>query len=184
MLLPFIMPAFVIGLLWRLMFQTGSGGVDTVLGAIVPGMDKTLWLLGPNSFTALVITDVWAAWPFVYIMVLAALQSIQADLYDAAAVDGAGSLMRFRAITIPSIAPTLALAICLSTINHFNNFTLPFTLFGNPAPVEANVMPLEIFSASFTSFDFGRAAAIAIVNLLVLVIPSAYYLRRIDASTV
>jgi multiple sugar transport system permease protein len=178
------MPAFVIGLVWRLMFQTGSGAIDTILGSMVSGLEKSLWLLGPNSFWALVITDVWASWPFVYIMVLAALQSIPADLYDAAAVDGAGPLMRFRAITVSSIAPTLALAVCLSTINHFNNFTLPFTLFGNPAPVEANVMPLEIYSASFTSFDFGQAAAIAIVNLLVLVVPSAYYLRRVDASTV
>jgi multiple sugar transport system permease protein len=184
MLLPFIMPAFVTALLWRLLFQTGTGPIDRILGATHLGSAGTFWLIGPNSFWALVIADTWASWPFVYMMVLAALQSIPKEHYDAAAVDGAGVLRRFSAVTLPAIKPTLVLALCLSTINHFNNFTLPFILLGQTPPAQASLLPIEIYTASFTSFDFGHAAAIAIVNLLILLIPTAYYLRRARAEEV
>jgi multiple sugar transport system permease protein len=178
MLLPFILPAFASALIWRLMFQTGTGAIDQILRAIGLGDGNTLWLIGPNSFWALLITGIWTSWPFVYIMVLATLQSIPHEYYEAATMDGAGAIRRFWSITLPSIRPTLTLAACLTTISHFNNFTLPFILFGSPPPPQANVLPITIYTASFTSFDFGHSAAIAVVNLLVLLVPVAYYLRR------
>jgi multiple sugar transport system permease protein len=179
-LLPFILPAFASALIWRLMFQTDTGAVDQFLRATGLGSGDTIWLIGPNSFWVLTVTGIWTSWPFVYIMLLAALQSIPADYYEAAAVDGAGPVRRFWSITLPTIKPTLALAACLSVINHFNNFTLPFILFGSPPPPQVNVLPVDIYTASFTAFDFGHAAAIAIVNLVVLLVPVAYYLRRVN----
>ncbi|GAB3003107.1 sugar ABC transporter permease [Amycolatopsis acidiphila] len=181
MLLPFILPAFASALIWRLMFQTETGLVDRFLGATGLGSPDTIWLIGPNSFWALVITGIWTSWPFIYIMVLAVVQSVPHDYYEAAAIDGAGTLRQFWSITLPAIRPTLALAACLSAINHFNNFTLPFVLFGSPPPPQANVLPIAIYTTSFTSFDFGHASAIAVVNLLVLLIPVAYYLRRVNS---
>jgi multiple sugar transport system permease protein len=179
-LLPFILPAFASALIWRLMFQTETGAVDQFLRAAGLGSGDTIWLIGPNSFWVLAVTGIWTSWPFVYIMLLAALQSIPGEYYEAAAVDGAGPVRRFWSITLPAIKPTLALAACLSVINHFNNFTLPFILFGSPPPPQVNVLPVDIYTASFTAFDFGHAAAIAIVNLVVLLVPVAYYLRRVN----
>jgi multiple sugar transport system permease protein len=178
MLVPFILPHFVTALVWRLMFQSGNGAIDQVLSALHVGSGYNLWLIGPESFFALLIASIWSAWPFVYIMVLAGLQSIPAEYYDASEVDGAGRFRRFWSITLPSISATLALAICLSVINQFNSFTLPFIMFGNPPPESANVLPVEIYTASVTSSDFGHASAIAVVNLLVLLVPIAYYLKR------
>jgi multiple sugar transport system permease protein len=178
MLLPFILPHFVTALIWRLLFQSGTGAIDQSLRALHLGSGYHLWLIGSLSFPALLIAAVWVSWPFVYIMVLAGLQSIPAEYYDAAEVDGAGPVRRFWSVTLPSIAPTLALAVCLSVINQFNNFTLPFIMLGNPPPAAANVLPIEIYRVSVTSSDFGHASAIAVVNLLVLLIPVVYYLRR------
>lgn len=178
MLVPFILPHFVTALVWRLLFQPGTGAIDLTLGALHIGKGYNLWLLGPQSFWALIIASVWISWPFVYIMVLAGLQAVESDQYDAAEIDGAGRWGRFRAITVPSIGPTLALAICLTVINQFNNFTLPFIMLGDPPPAAANVLPVQIYTASVTSSDFGHASAIAVVNLIVLLVPVIYYLRR------
>lgn len=178
MLLPFILPHFVTALMWRLLFQPGTGAVDRTLHALGLGSGYHLWLIGSASFPALLIVAVWISWPFVYLMVLAALQSIPGEYYDAAEVDGAGPVRRFWSVTLPSIGPTLALAVALSVINQFNNFTLPFILFGNPAPTAANVLPMEIYQMAVTSSDFGHASAIAVVNLLVLLVPVVHYLRR------
>ncbi|MGM9474211.1 carbohydrate ABC transporter permease [Pseudarthrobacter sp. YS3] len=178
MLIPFILPHFVTALIWRLMFQSGTGAIDQVLRFLGIGADYNLWLIGPNSFWALTISSIWSAWPFVYIMALAALQAVPAEYYDAAEVDGAGIMRRFWSITVPSIKPTLVLAVCLSVINQFNSFTLPFVLLGHPPSEEANVLPIEIYTTSFTANDYGHASAIAVVNLLVLLIPIAYYLKK------
>jgi len=179
MLIPFILPHFVTALIWRLIFQSGTGALDQVLKSLGIGPGYNLWLIGPNAFWALTIAAVWSAWPFVYIMALAALQTVPAEIYDAAEVDGAGMLRRFWSITLPSIRPTLALAVGLSVINQFNNFTLPFVLLGHPPSEEANVLPIEIYTTSFTANDFGHASAIAVVNLLLLLVPIAYYLRKV-----
>ncbi|TDE13543.1 carbohydrate ABC transporter permease [Jiangella asiatica] len=181
MLLPFILPHFVTALIWRLMFQTGTGAVDQVLGALGLGSEH-LWLIGPESFAALTIAATWSAWPFVYIMVLAALQAIPRELYDSAEVDGAGPFRSFRSITLPSIRATLALAICLSLINQFNSFTLPFVMFGHPPPEQANVIPVSIYTATVTASDYGHGAAVAIVNLVILLVPVVYYLRKARAE--
>lgn len=179
MLIPFILPHFVTALVWRLLFQPSTGAIDTTLRSLHIGKGSNLWLLGPESFWAFLIVSVWISWPFVYIMVLAGLQSVEADQLDAAEIDGASMWRRFRSVTVPSIAPTLALAVCLTVINQFNNFTLPFILFGDPPPTAANVLPVQIYSSSFTSLDFGHASAIAVVNVVVLLVPVIYYLRRV-----
>lgn len=178
MLVPFILPHFVTALIWRLIFQSGTGALDQVLKFLGIGSGYNLWLIGPNAFWALTVAAVWSAWPFVYIMALAALQAVPAEYYDAAEVDGAGMFRRFWSITLPSIRNTLALAVCLSVINQFNNFTLPFVLLGHPPSDEANVLPIDIYTTSFTANDYGHASAIAVVNLLLLLIPIAYYLRK------
>ena len=73
----------------------------------------------------------------------------------------------------------LALAFLLATLNHINNFTLPFVLFGAPAPESVNVMPMIVYVTSFTSLRFGLSAAMAIVSLIIIAIPLFVYLRAV-----
>lgn len=178
-LIPYAIPSFVTALLWRLMFLNGTGPIDQLLATLHLGSKDTFWLIGPNAFWSLVIADAWSSWPFVYLMTLAALQSVPPELYDAAVVDGARKVRRFRHITLPTIIPTVSLGLVLSTINHFNNFTLPFVMFGTAPPSSANVLPINVYTNSFVGFEFGRAAAMALIGLLIVLIPAAYYLRRV-----
>lgn len=176
-LLPYIIPTFVNALIWRLVFMNGTGLADQLLAALHLGSRQTFWLIGPNSLWAMVIADVWASWPFIYLMALAALQTIPADLYDAAIVDGAGRMHRFLHVTLPLMRSTLGLALVLSTINHFNNFTLPFVMFGNSPPDQVDVLPVSIYVNSFVTFNFGLGAAMSVVALAIMLTPAVIYLR-------
>ena len=177
MLLPYIIPTFVNGILWRLVFMTSTGIADQILAALHLGSRDTFWLIGPRSLWALIVADVWASWPFIYLMALAALQTIPADVYDAARIDGATPPRIFRRITLPLIAPTLGLGIALSTINHFNNFALPYVMFGPTPPDEVNVLPLNIYVNSFITFNLGLGAAMSVVALVIMLTPAVIYLR-------
>lgn len=177
MLIPYIIPTFVNAILWRQVFMNETGVVDQLLSALHLGSRETFWLIGPNSLWAMVIADVWAAWPFVYLMSLAALQTIPGELYDAATIDGANGARGFLYVTLPLIRPTLGLAVVLSTINHFNNFTLPYVMFGISPPEQVNVLPLNIFVNSFVTFNFGLGAAMSVVALAIMLTPAVIYLR-------
>lgn len=184
-LLPYVIPTFVNGLLWRMLFLNHTGLIDQGLAALHIGSRNMYWLLGPNSFWALVIADTWASWAFIYIMVLAGLQSISSDLYEAAEVDGATSWQKLIRVVLPQMRHILGLGVLLSTLNHFNNFTLPFVMFGTPPPVQADVLPLNIYVSSFQLFDFGLGAAMSVITLLLMLIPGVIYLRAMrlaDAS--
>src|SRR5487761_310710 len=140
-LLPYVIPVFVTGIVWRLMFMNTFGLIDQLLAALHLGSRDAYWLIGPHAFWALAIADVWASWPFIYLMALAALQGVPQEVYDSATMDGAGPIGSLFRVTLPIIWPTIALAGLLSTIFHFNNFALPFVMFGTPPPPSVDVLP-------------------------------------------
>jgi multiple sugar transport system permease protein len=177
MLLPYIIPTFVNAIVWRLIFMNDRGLANQLLSALHLAARDTFWLIGPNSLWAMVVADVWASWPLIYMMALAGLQVIPAELYDAAAIDGASGVSSFRYVTLPLLWATLSLALLLSTINHFNNFTLPFVMFGTSPPDQVNVLPLNVYVHSFITFNFGFGAAMSIVALIVVMIPAVLYVR-------
>nr|HET6900917.1 sugar ABC transporter permease [Ktedonobacteraceae bacterium] len=183
-LLPYVIPTFVTAIVWRQMFLNGTGLVDHFLAAIHVASINTYWLLGPNSFWAMVIADVWASWAFIYIMVLAGLQSISHDVYEAADMDGANSWQKLRRIVLPQLRHILGLAVLLSTLNHFNNFTLPFVLFGTPPPIQADVLPLNIYVTSFQVFNFGLGGAMSVITLIIMLIPGFLYIRALRLGEV
>src|SRR2546428_818461 len=119
-LIPYVIPTFVTAVVWRQMFLNGTGLVDRFLAAIHVANINTYWLLGPNSFWAMVIADVWASWAFIYIMVLAGLQSISHDVYEAADMDGANAWQKPTRGVLPQVRHILGLRLVLATRYHFN----------------------------------------------------------------
>jgi multiple sugar transport system permease protein len=117
-------------------------------------------------------------------MVLAGLQSIPADVYDAADVDGANAWQKLTSIVLPQLRHILGLALLLSTLNHFNNFTLPFVMFGTPPPVQADVLPLNIYVSSFQLFNFGLGGAMSVITLIIMLIPGLLYIRTLRLGEV
>ncbi|WP_083521279.1 carbohydrate ABC transporter permease [Alicyclobacillus kakegawensis] len=178
-LVPYVMPVFVNAIVWRMLFMNGWGLIDQVLAGLHLANKDTFWLIGPRSFWAMVVADVWSSWPFVYLMVLAGLQGISSDLYESANIDGASPVRGFFSITLPMLRPVLGLALLLSTLNHFNNFTLPFIMFGTPPSPQADVLPLNVYITSFQTFNFGLGAAMSLMTLILMMIPAVFYIRML-----
>jgi multiple sugar transport system permease protein len=178
-LIPYVLPSFVVATVWRTMLQP-DGIVNTLLAKI--GIDGALWLSGPTSYWTLILVEIWAAWPFIYLMALAGLQSVDGEVHEASAIDGANWWPKLVHVVLPYLRGPVLLACLLATLNHINNFTLPFVLFGAPAPDDVNVMPMIVYVTSFQSLRFGLSAAMAIVSLLLVAIPLFAYLRvlRLD----
>jgi multiple sugar transport system permease protein len=175
-LIPYVLPSFVVAEVWRTMLQP-DGIVTNVLHDV--GVSPGLWLSGPRSYWTLILVEIWAAWPFIYLMSLAGLQSVDLEVQEAAAADGASWWPKLVHIILPYIRGPVLLAALLATLNHINNFTLPFVLFGVPAPDNVNVLPTLVYVTSFQSLRFGLSAAMAIVSLLLILIPLLVYLRAV-----
>jgi multiple sugar transport system permease protein len=180
-LVPYVIPQFVTGSLWRVLLHP-DGATNHLLHALGINANNH-WLIGPVSFWTLVAVDVWASWAFIYLMTLAGLQTISSELYEAADVDGVSWWQKIRYVVLPQLRGPLSLALLLSTLHHFNNFTLPFVLFGSPAPEAVNVLPINIYQTSFQVFRFGLGAAMSVIALVILAVPAVIYLRsvRLDA---
>jgi multiple sugar transport system permease protein len=117
-----------------------------------------------------IIANVWWGIPFFAITLLAALQSIPKDIYEAAAIDGAGSIARFRRITLPLLAPTMVIAILLRTVWIANFADLIFVMTrGGPAD-STQILSSYIFTVAFQRLDFGYASALAAVLLALLLL--------------
>jgi multiple sugar transport system permease protein len=176
-LVPYVIPSFVTGIVWRLMFEQGWGLVDRTMKAVHLSNGSTYWLIGPHALWALTIADTWASWPFIYMMTLAGLQQLPDEVREAAIIDGAGPLHRLRYITLPLLWPSLSLALLFATLNHLNNFALPYVMFGSTPPSSGAVMPVTIYTQSFNLFNFGLGSAMSFLSLIVMLLPAIVYMR-------
>ena len=179
-LIPYVLPAFVVGTVWRTMLQPG-GVVDAGLSSV--GIHAGLWLNGPQSYWALIVVQIWSSWPFFYLLVLAGLQSVDHEVHEAAAIDGALWWTKLRFVIFPYLTGPVALALVISFLHNINGFTLPFVLFGIPAPHDVEVLPVLTYITSFQSFRFGLSAAMAVCSLVLIAIPLFLYLRAVRLDT-
>lgn len=175
-LIPYVLPSFVVATVWRTMLQP-DGIVNIALSQM--GIDPGLWLNGPQSYWTLILVEIWAAWPFIYLLALAGLQTVDHEVHEASALDGALWWNKLRYVIFPYLKGPVALACLLATLHHINNFTLPYVLFGAPAPADVNVLPILVYVTSFQSFRFGLSAAMAVVSLILIAIPLFIYLRAV-----
>lgn len=163
MLLPWVVPGYVVGVLWGFMWQRETGIINTILADWLHLVDeKPFWLMGPNTIWAIIIPTVWRAWPFVMVVFLAALQTIPDDLYEAAAIDGAGPWRKFLHITLPGLKPIIAIQVLFQIIYNVYSFNIVIGMFGNGAgyPGEwGDLLMTAITRQSFGSWLFGYGAA-------------------------
>jgi multiple sugar transport system permease protein len=167
--LPWAVPSFLSGLNWAWMFNPVVGPIPHWLFALglmeTPSnilADPRLAMWGP------IVANVWWGIPFFAITLLAALQAIPRDLYEAAAIDGAGPWQRFRAVTLPFLAPTIAITVLLRTV-WIANFADLIVVMTNGGPADrTQIVASYIFTQAFRRLDFGYASAIALVLLALL----------------
>ena len=176
-LTPFALPVYASVIIWSFMFQYNNGLVNDLLHNVLHVTSKpSFWLLGHNSFFALVIISIWRNWPFAFLCVMAGLQGIPRDLYEASAIDGAGIWQQIRRITMPSLRSVNQVLILVLFLWTFNDFTTPFVLFGASAPGPADVISVHIYQASFITWNFGEGSAMSVLMLIFLLLVTAVYL--------
>jgi multiple sugar transport system permease protein len=176
-LTPFALPVYASVIVWAFMFQYDNGLVNQLLHNTLGITSKpSFWLIGHNSFFALVIISIWRNWPFAFLCVMAGLQGISPDLYEASAIDGAGVWQQIRRITMPSLRPVNQVLVLVLFLWTFNDFTTPFVLFGSSAPNPADVISIHIYQASFVTWNFGEGSAMSVLMLLFLLVVTAIYL--------
>ena len=115
------------------MLQRDTGMVNQLLLPLHLTGSRPFWLIGQDSFWSLVVVQIWRTWPFAFLILTAGLQSIPADLYEAASLDGAGILGQVRHVTLPLIRPVNRVLLLVLFLWTFNDFSVPFTLFGSAA---------------------------------------------------
>ncbi|MFI1151443.1 carbohydrate ABC transporter permease [Streptomyces sp. NPDC020817] len=177
-LVPYALPVYAAVITWAFMFQRDNGLVNHVLHDQLGlgGSEHTFWLLGDNSFWALLTVSVWKGWPFAFLIVTAALQNIPGELYEAAALDGAGIWQQISRITLPSVGAVNQVLVLVLFLWTFNDFNTPFVLFGKAAPEAADLISLHIYQSSFVTWNFGTGSAMSVLLLLFLLLATAGYL--------
>lgn len=178
LLFPYIVPTVVIALIWRWIFNPEIGVVNqALLGAGIIA-EPVYWLSTPEmAMASTIMLNVWKYTPFVVICILARLQSVPLELYDAAKVDGAGPLRRFLDVTLPQLKEVLIVVIVFRTIWTFNKFEEIYLLTkGGPGTSTFN-LAVYSFEQSIASLRLGVGAAAGVVMMVVLLIGSIVYLR-------
>ncbi|MFC3348002.1 carbohydrate ABC transporter permease [Streptomyces echinoruber] len=176
-LVPYALPVYAAVITWVFMFQHDNGLVNHVLHDQLHLTGKpSFWLIGDNSFVALLVVSVWKGWPFAFLIVMAGLQTIPRELYEAAALDGAGVWQQIRRITLPSLRSVNQVLVLVLFLWTFNDFNTPYVMFGKAAPEAADLISVHIYQASFVTWNFGTGSAMSVLLLLFLLVVTGVYL--------
>jgi multiple sugar transport system permease protein len=175
-ILPWLFTIAVIAVIWRLILDP-SGVVNYILTTF--GQQGVNWLADPNTaLWALTFINVWSGYPFFMISLLAGLQGISSDLYEAAAVDGASTFQQFRNVTIPQLRPVLISMAVLDLIWTSQQFALIWmTTGGGPLNV-TEMLSTYTYKQAFSSYEFATASASAVIVLLLTMILAVFYVRQ------
>ncbi|MBC7225438.1 MAG: sugar ABC transporter permease [Anaerolineae bacterium] len=183
-MLPLFTPPVAVAMIWRLIYDPVSGFLNHYLlkfGLI----ERTIAFLGRADLAmpALMAADIWQWTPFCFLLILAALQSLPSEPYEAAAVDGASSWQVFRSITLPLVTPSLIVTFLFRLIIALKVFDLVFILtYGGPGSA-TQVMSFYIYKVGFTMFKTGYAAALTLLVFLMVAVISTILTTGRDLLT-
>jgi multiple sugar transport system permease protein len=174
--IPWAIPEIPTVLTFLLMMDPNFGIINRMAGWL-PGVgDHHAWLTDPHlAFVSIVIMTVWKGFPFYALIILSALQGVPDDLIEAAKMDGAGAIRRFRSVVLPAITPTLALLAVLAFIYSMQQFSLIYLSTGGGPGESTTTLSVQIYNEAFQFFNYTYASAIAVVGLLLSVIATGLF---------
>ncbi|WP_430540872.1 carbohydrate ABC transporter permease [Roseofilum halophilum] len=173
-LIPWSLPTAVMGLAWAWIFNDQYGVVNDLLTRLGLIETSITWLGDPTrAMIAMIIADVWKTTPFIAIILLAGLQSISADLYEAHAMDGATPWQSFWQITLPLITPQLIIALLFRFAQAFGIFDLVQVMTGGGPAGATETVSIYIYATVRRYLDFGYGAALVVVTFLLLILAVA-----------
>jgi multiple sugar transport system permease protein len=180
--LPWALPAVVSGVIWQWIYAPGAGLLNGTLVAVGYNFENYLWF-NNSTLAMLLITlvHVWRMLPLTIVIVLAAMQSIPSELYEAARMDGASRMGMFRTITLPLIRGALAVAMTNATVSAFNIFDEAIILARNS--IETRPILIQIYLEAFKKFQFSYGMALSLVVTLLCLLFSLGFVWRVHNST-
>ena len=176
-LLPWAIPTVVSARLWEWLYNADYGVLNYLLGTHVNWLGSPGWALH-----AAILMDVWKATPFVALLLIAGLQTIPRELYQAAALDGAGAWTTFRRITLPLLVPLLLVVLVFRTIDAFRVFDAIYVLTGGGPANSTETVSIYAYRVLFQALEFGYGSAVAVSVLAVVALLTATYARLLRGS--
>ena len=171
LLLSWAAPLSVVAILWRWIFHGQLGAFNYVLSQFGLIDEYRVWLGEPGTaMMAAIYVEVWSSIPFVTITLLAGLQSVPRDIYDAAKMDGADPVREFLDMTLPLMKPVTFIATLLSVIYAFNSFTIIWIFTKGGPAYRTDIIVTYLYKLAFINLDFGAASALATVTFAILII--------------
>ncbi|NSW76620.1 MAG: sugar ABC transporter permease [Candidatus Atribacteria bacterium] len=175
-LLPYITPDSVVYNVWRFIFQARIGLVNKYLLFLGIIQEPAIWLVGDRAIYAVMVASIWKGWPFSCLVLLAGLQSVPPELYEAARIDGASKWQIFRYVTFPMLKPVSGTLLLLSAIWNFHAFNQFYILLGTD-PGKAHVPSTFILQEAFVNFHFGLGAAMSLFLTVVVLSMTVFVLK-------
>lgn len=177
-LLPWAIPTVVAALLWRFLFDDPFGLMSSLLAGTGLLPNGFVWFTDAvAAWVPVILADVWKTTPFVALLLLAGLQSIDDTLYEAARVDGASSWRQFVHITLPMLKPSIAVVLIFRTLDAFRVFDLIYVLTGGGPGTSTEPVALYTFTSLLQNLRFGYGSALSVIIFLVTLSLAIVYIR-------
>jgi multiple sugar transport system permease protein len=181
LLLPWCLPGVVTARMWEWVYHPTAGLASRLLQPLFG--PATNWLGDPaTALPALISADVWRTMPFIALLAYARLLSIAPELYEAAAVDGAGAAATFRRLTLPLVAPVLLVATLFRTLDALRAFDLMFVLTGGGPAATTETLTVYAYRSLFQMLQLGFGSAVAVVVFGLVLASAAAYLRSLERA--
>ena len=176
--LPWAVPDIVNALMWQWIYNPTYGALDGLLVSLGILKSYAAWLATPvSAMNALIFAYSWKLVPFVVIILFPALKSIPVELYESAEVDGAGTWQQLRYVTLPTIAPALAVAVLFGVVWSMRTFDIVYILTGGGPGEATMVLSYFVFTKAFEFGDLGAASAVACILALITFVLTGIYIR-------
>lgn len=181
-LIPWALTTVVSAKMWQLIYQTDFGIINRILLDLRLIDDAVPWLASPNfALWALIGAEVWKTTPFAALLLLAGLQLIPEDLYEASALDGATGWNTFWHITFPLLRPTVLVVLLFRFIDVARMFDLPFVLTGGGPGFQTETLTMYTYRVLFTNLQFGMGSALAVSVFIIVLIFSFLFIKVLGA---
>jgi multiple sugar transport system permease protein len=180
-ILPWIIPGVIAGMLWVLLYDPQLGMINRILYELGIIKNYVTWLADKNTaLFAVIFVAIWKGFPFSALMYMAALQGVSQELIDAATIDGAGKWGQFFYVIIPAISPVIRITLLLTAIWTFNYFEIIYVMTRGGPGNSTHIFPTYIYNVGFKQFRFGLAASYALITFVMLLIFSLRYMKELD----
>ncbi len=190
-LVPWVTPPIAASFMWKILYNENFSPINSLLLKLgwiktpINFLGDTTLFCGFLSVPLIMITivNIWSIFPFLMVMFIAALQTVPSDLYEAAAIDGAGPIKRFWLISVPIIRPMVSISVLLEFVWQFNGFNVSYLVTSGGPLEHTKLLAVEVYNQAWKMFDYGYSSTVSCFMLLLISIPAIIYIRSTVKSS-